>query len=83
MLILTRRSGESVAIGDQIRVVILEIRGNQARLGIEAPSHTAVYREEIYEKILAENLRAATTSPKSLKGILDVWKKATKLWPIS
>jgi len=59
MLVLTRKLGEGITIGTGIRVVILGIRGNQVRLGIEAPPHTAIYRDEIHAKIVEENRRAA------------------------
>lgn len=51
MLVLTRRLGESITIGDDIKVVIVDIDGNQVKLGIEAPRHIEIYREELYEKI--------------------------------
>jgi len=51
MLILTRRLGESITIGDDIKVVIVEIDGKQVKLGIAAPRNVEVYREELYEKI--------------------------------
>jgi carbon storage regulator len=53
MLILTRRPGESVKIGDEITVTVLGVRGNQLRLGFTAPQHVAVHREEVYERIQA------------------------------
>jgi len=56
MLILTRKLGEQIAIGDDIRITLLEIKGSQAKLGIEAPQSVGIYRSEIYEKIAAENL---------------------------
>lgn len=59
MLILTRRVGERIAIGDEILITILEIKGKQVRLGIQAPSNTTVHREEIYARILEENKAAA------------------------
>ena len=63
MLVLTRRIGESVKLGDDIRIVVMEIRGKQVRLGVEAPLEIAVHREEIYRRIQAENILAATSSP--------------------
>ena len=54
MLILTRRVGETVIIGDDIRVTVLGVKGNQVRVGVKAPDHVAVHREEIYERIRAE-----------------------------
>ena len=54
MLILTRRVGESLMIGDDINVTVLGIRGNQVRLGVDAPKDVAVHREEIYERIQQE-----------------------------
>lgn len=55
MLILTRRVGETLVIGDDITITICSIRNNQARIGIQAPSHVAVHRKEVYERINEEN----------------------------
>jgi len=54
MLILSRRAGESFLIGDNIRVTVLNARGSQVRLGIDAPEDTAVHRKEVYERMLLE-----------------------------
>ena len=54
MLILTRRIGEKLVIGDNVKVTILGVKGNQIRVGIEAPPEVQVHREEIYQRILKE-----------------------------
>jgi carbon storage regulator len=66
MLILTRRVGETVMIGDEVTVVVLGVKGNQVRMGITAPRTVAVHREEIFERIKREEHDAgpATTEPK-------------------
>jgi carbon storage regulator len=61
MLVLTRRRGESVTIGPDIRVVVLGLKSGQVRLGIEAPPAIAVHREEVYTRIQEENRLAAKT----------------------
>lgn len=59
MLVLTRKRDESIIIGDNIRVTVVEVRGDQVKLGIEAPRAIPVHREEVYMEIQAENRRAA------------------------
>lgn len=54
MLILTRRVGETLMIGNEVAVTVLGIKGNQVRIGVNAPKHVAVHREEIYERIKRE-----------------------------
>ena len=55
MLVLTRRTGEAIRVGHDIVVTIIGLKGNQVRLGIEAPKEVAVHRQEIYERIKAES----------------------------
>jgi carbon storage regulator len=55
MLILTRKLGERIVIGGDILITLVEIKGSQVRIGIDAPSHLGVYRQEILEKIQSEN----------------------------
>lgn len=59
MLVLTRKSGEGIRIGDDIRLVVVEVRENHVKLGIEAPHSCPVHREEIYLRIQEENMKAA------------------------
>lgn len=63
MLILTRRTGETVMIGDNVTVTVLGVKGNQVRVGINAPKSIAVHREEIFEQIQREKAAAARPSP--------------------
>lgn len=57
MLILTRRVGETLMIGDEIMVTILGIKGNQVRIGVHAPKEVSIHREEVYQRIQAEKLQ--------------------------
>lgn len=61
MLILTRRVGETVTIGDTVTVTVLGVEGNQVRVGVNAPKDVPVHGEEIYERIKAEQLAESTT----------------------
>jgi carbon storage regulator len=61
VLILSRAPGERIRIGDDVEIVILQVRGNQVRIGIDAPKNVEVHREEVYERIRAE--RAGDREP--------------------
>lgn len=63
MLVLSRQRDESIMIGDSIVVTIVDIRGDKVRLGINAPSEIPVHRQEVYEAIQRENLRASQLQP--------------------
>lgn len=78
MLILTRKLGESITIGDDIKVTVLGIYGRQVRLGIEAPLKVVVHREEIYVKIQNENQKAAKTIKEDLANVMQVLKGKLK-----
>jgi carbon storage regulator len=67
MLVLTRKLGENIRIGDVIKITVLEVRSGQVKLGIDAPPEVKVHREEIYARIQAENRRAAASSPDALR----------------
>jgi carbon storage regulator len=67
MLVLTRKLGENIRIGDVIKITVLEVRSGQVKLGIDAPPEVKVHREEIYARIQAENRRAASSSPDALR----------------
>lgn len=75
MLILTRKVGESVAIGDDIQVSVVEIKGTQVKLGIRAPRDITVHREEIYLKIQEENRLAAQVSADALGSVENLLLK--------
>jgi carbon storage regulator len=66
MLILTRRVGETLMVGDDVTVTVLGVKGNQVRIGVNAPKNVAVHREEIYDRIRKEN--EAGDSSKSENG---------------
>jgi carbon storage regulator len=72
MLVLTRKLGESVTIGDDIKITILGVRGRQVRLGIIAPQKVTIHREEIYFKIQEENKRAVTATKEDLSKIVSI-----------
>lgn len=67
MLILTRKSDESIIIGNNIEIKILKVQGNQVHLGIEAPRDVSIYRQEIYEQIRAENESAVQSTIDDIK----------------
>jgi carbon storage regulator len=71
MLILTRRVGETVVIGDDVTVTVLGVKGNQVRLGVNAPKEIAVHRQEIFERIQKEKEEAAAQAPVKIAAAAD------------
>ena len=66
MLIITRKLGERIVIGDDIVVTVLEIKGSQARIGIEAPKDISIHRQEVFDRIRQENLKASNVCDEDL-----------------
>ena len=77
MLILSRRAGESVYIGDTIRVCVLKIQGSQIKIGFDVPEHVSVYREEVYERIREQNQRALEVSNEDLLKMAALWQQSS------
>ena len=75
MLKLTRKSGESITIGDDVKITVVEVKGKQVRIGIDAPRSYMIHREEVYLSIQEENRRAAKESPISISGLKNLFGK--------
>ena len=69
MLVLTRKLGESIAIDDNIKITVVQIKGKQVRLGIQAPNDTKIHREEVYLAIQEQNRSAAESQPEEVKKV--------------
>lgn len=74
MLILTRRPGESLYLGENIRITVLGIQGRQVKLGLDVPSETTVYREEVYKRVIEENRRALATKNEDFMVAAELWQ---------
>jgi carbon storage regulator len=75
MLVLTRKLGENIRIGDSVKITVLEVRSGQVKLGIEAPPEVKVHREEIYARIQEENRKAAAAQQRPPATGTDPGKK--------
>jgi len=75
MLALARKLGESITIGDDIRITIIAVKGNQVKLGIEAPAEVTVHRAEIYTRICEENHQAAVTGTVNAPALRTLWQQ--------
>ena len=78
MLILTRKTGEAILIGEDIRVVVTSVDQNKVKLGIESPAHVPIYREELYLKIQENNRQAASIKPDDVKVVLELYSAKGK-----
>jgi carbon storage regulator len=78
MLVLTRKLGETIRIGDSITIRVVDLDGRHVKLGIEAPKSVSVNREEIYEKIQRENKAASITQEQGIGDIASVLRKTGK-----
>ncbi len=75
MLVLTRKAGERIKIGDDVVISVLEISKGNVRIGVEAPKRVPIHRHEIYEKIQEENLKAAQGDLASLEAALQLFRE--------
>jgi carbon storage regulator len=78
MLVLSRQRDETIMIGDDIEVTVVDIRGDKVRLGINAPKSISVHRKEVYDAIRRENREAAQMKPEDLSGIAKIAPKQEK-----
>jgi len=78
MLVLTRKLGESITIDDRITITVIVLKGNQVKLGIDAPAETKIYRQEIYAKIMEANKQAATSRQQNLSAMRTLWRRGSR-----
>jgi carbon storage regulator len=71
MLVLTRRIGESLVIGDDVVIRVLDVKGDVVRIGVDAPRHVQIHRQEVYEAVMAANQAAAASSDEALTALQD------------
>lgn len=75
MLVLTRKLGESIAIDDHIKIIVVQIKGKQVRLGIKAPKETKIHREEVYKAIQEQNVEASQTNMSEISKLSEELSK--------
>ena len=75
MLVLTRKLGESIAIDDNIKIVVVQIKGKQVRLGIKAPKETKIHREEVYQAIQDQNTEASKADLSQISALAETLGK--------
>jgi carbon storage regulator len=82
MLVLSRKAGESILIGDDIEIVITSIEAKRVKVGIKSPPNVPIYREELYRKIREENMRAASIGKDEFDSILEKYSGSTRPDPL-
>ena len=75
MLILTRKLNETIMIGDSIEISVVDIKGDQVKIGIRAPRNVKVYRQEVYQAIQKENIEAAQIKPDNIPSLDNLFKR--------
>lgn len=75
MLVLSRKKDQSIVIGDNIEITIIDIQGDQVRIGINAPKNVAIHRKEVYLEIQEENKKAAGSKTLTTAALRDIFKK--------
>ena len=78
MLVLTRKIGEGIVIGDDVKLTIVEIKGGGVRIGIEAPQHKKIYRQELYDQIMTQNRSSTGWSLEDLALISDTMPRKSE-----
>ncbi len=78
MLILTRKAGEAITIGEEIKITVLHIQGRQVKLGIVAPEKISVYRDEIFRRIQVENVKASMSLKEDLQELTRIIRARKK-----
>jgi carbon storage regulator len=77
MLILTRRPGESIYLGDDIKITVLSVQGKQIKVGLDVPGDLPVYREELYLRVQEQNKMALELADQDLLAATELWRKDT------
>lgn len=81
MLVLSRKRDESIIIGDDVIITVVDIKGEQVKLGVTAPRNVSIHRKEIYESIQQENQAAARSGSQNLSGLVKVLQKKNLATP--
>ena len=74
MLILSRRAGESIYVGRDIRFTVLKMQGKQVKIGLEVPDGVTVYREEVYQRVIEQNQDALQTRNEDIMKVAQLWE---------